>query len=70
MKILGHDKKHGAFARALDVSQSIGLVGIAAGLAWEEYRVEVAPCACGRKTPRLTPAEPAERARAAAAFAR
>jgi len=40
------------------------------GLAWDGYRVEVAPCACGRKTPRLTPAEPEERARAAAAFAR
>ena len=23
------------------------------GCAWDEYRVETAPCACGRKTPRL-----------------
>ena len=32
MKILRHGAKHGDLARALDVSQSIGLVGIAAGL--------------------------------------
>jgi len=40
------------------------------GLAWEGYRLELAPCGCGRKTPRLTPSEPAERARSAAAYAR
>ncbi|MCU1335710.1 MAG: hypothetical protein JWO19_1291 [Bryobacterales bacterium] len=40
------------------------------GLPWEGYRVETAPCGCGRKTPRLTPAEPAERARSAAGYAR
>jgi PAS domain S-box-containing protein len=33
VKILRQGTKRGAFARALDVSQSIGLVGIAAGLA-------------------------------------
>ena len=32
MKILRHGTQHGALARSLDVSQSIGLVGIAAGL--------------------------------------
>src|ERR1700692_1510152 len=32
VKILRHGTKHGTLARTLDVSQSIGLVGIAAGL--------------------------------------
>ena len=32
VKIIRHDMQQGALARALDVSQSIGLVGIAAGL--------------------------------------
>jgi PAS domain S-box-containing protein len=32
VKILRHDTQHGTLAQALDVSQSIGLVGIAAGL--------------------------------------
>lgn len=41
-----------------------------AGLPWEWYRLELAACGCGRKTPRLTPAEPAERVRSAAAYAR
>ena len=41
-----------------------------AGLPWEGYRLELAACGCGRKTPRLTPAEPAERVRSAAAYAR
>jgi hypothetical protein len=40
------------------------------GLPWEGYRLEMAACGCGRKTPRLTPVEPAERARSAAAYAR
>jgi hypothetical protein len=41
-----------------------------AGLPWDGYRLELAPCGCGRKTPRLTSAEPAERVRSAAAYAR
>jgi hypothetical protein len=41
-----------------------------AGLPWEGYRLELAPCGCGRKTPRLTQAESAERVRSAAAYAR
>jgi hypothetical protein len=41
-----------------------------AGLPWDGYRLELAPCGCGRKTPRLTPSEPAERIRSAAAYAR
>ena len=40
------------------------------GLPWTGYRLELAPCGCGRKTPRLTTAEPAERERTAAAYAR
>ena len=40
------------------------------GLPWTGYRLELAPCGCGRKTPRLTPGEPAERERTAAAYAR
>jgi hypothetical protein len=40
------------------------------GLPWDGYRVELAPCGCGRKTPRLTPAEAAERVRSAAVYAR
>ena len=40
------------------------------GLAWNGYKLEMSPCGCGRKTPRLTPAEPAERVRSAAAYAR
>ncbi len=40
------------------------------GLPWDGYRVEMSPCGCGRKTPRLTPSESAERARSAAAYAR
>ena len=32
--------------------------------------VELSPCGCGRKTPRLTPCEAAERIRSAAAYAR
>ena len=37
----------------------------APGLPWEGYQLELAPCGCGRKTPRLTPSEPAERVRSA-----
>ena len=40
------------------------------GLPWDGYRLETAPCGCGRKTPRLTPAEFKERVRSAAAYAR
>ena len=40
------------------------------GLPWHGYGLELAACACGRKTPRLTPAVLAERARSAAAYAR
>jgi hypothetical protein len=40
------------------------------GLSWDGYRVEMSPCGCGRKTPRLTPAMSAERVRSAAAYAR
>ncbi len=41
-----------------------------AGLSWAGYTIETALCACGRKTPRLAPASPAERVRAAAVYAR
>jgi len=37
---------------------------------WDGYRLELSACGCGRKTPRLTPAEPMERVRSAAAYAR
>jgi hypothetical protein len=40
------------------------------GRSWDGYRLEVAACGCGRKTPRLTPVQPAERVRSAAAYAR
>ena len=40
------------------------------GFAWHGYQLEMAPCACGRKTPRLTPAESVERVRSAAVYAR
>jgi hypothetical protein len=43
------------------------------GLSWDGYRVEMSPCGCGRRTPRLSsagPAEPAERLRSVAAYAR
>jgi len=40
------------------------------GLLWDGYRLELTPCGCGRKTPRLTPVEAAERARSAAGYAR
>jgi hypothetical protein len=40
------------------------------GLSWDGYRLEMSACGCGRKTPRLTPSQPAERARSAAAYAR
>lgn len=40
------------------------------GLPWNGYRLELAACGCGRKTPRLTPVQPAERVRSAAAYAR
>ncbi len=39
-------------------------------IAWEGYRVELAPCGCGRKTPRLTHFDAGERLRTAAAYAR
>jgi hypothetical protein len=41
-----------------------------AGLPWVGYQLEISACGCGRKTPRLTPAEPVERVRSAAAYAR
>ena len=40
------------------------------GLTWHGYRLELAPCGCGCKTPRLTPAEPDQRLRTVAAYAR
>ena len=40
------------------------------GLSWDGYRLEMSTCGCGRKTPRLTPPEPAEQLRTAAAYAR
>jgi hypothetical protein len=43
------------------------------GLSWDGYHLEMSVCGCGRKTPRLTPvqsAEPVERARSVAAYAR
>jgi hypothetical protein len=41
-----------------------------AGLPWEGYRLELAACGCGRKTPRLTSAVPVERVRSVAAYAK
>ena len=40
------------------------------GLRWEGYRMELVPCGCGRKTPRLTPVALADRVRSVAAYAR
>ena len=40
------------------------------GRAWEGYRLELAPCGCGRTTPRLAPPEAVERTRRTAAYAR
>jgi hypothetical protein len=40
------------------------------GHVWDGYAIEMSLCACGRKTPRLASAEPVERARSAAAYAR
>jgi hypothetical protein len=40
------------------------------GLSWDGYRLEFSVCGCGRKTPRLTAAEPLERDCSAAAYAR
>jgi hypothetical protein len=40
------------------------------GLNWIGYHVELSPCGCGRKTPRLGPGLPVERTRSAAAYAR
>lgn len=42
----------------------------APGVEWPSYRMELAPCGCGRKSPRLTHCDVAERARSAAAYAR
>jgi len=42
----------------------------APGLRWEGYRMELAPCGCGRKTPRLMPVTLADRVRSVAAYAR
>ena len=47
-----------------------GLHVEAPGTSWESYRMELAPCGCGRKSPRLTHCDAAERARSAAAYAR
>jgi hypothetical protein len=40
------------------------------GLAWAGCTIQTTPCACGRETSRLIPAEPVERARSVAAYAR
>lgn len=40
------------------------------GLAWAGYRIETAPCACGRETPRLAPINRLEPVRSVAAYAR
>lgn len=40
------------------------------GLTWDGYRLEDALCGCGRGTPRLVSAEPAEPIRSIAAYAR
>ena len=42
----------------------------APGLRWDAYRMELKPCGCGRKTPRLTRVGLAERLRGVAAYAR
>jgi hypothetical protein len=42
----------------------------APGLPWEGYRLELAVCGCGRKTPRIACALPVERARSVAAHAK
>ncbi len=40
------------------------------GLPWDGYRLEMSPCGCGRKTPRLMPVPTADRVRSVAAYAR
>ena len=40
------------------------------GLRWDGYMMDLALCACGRKTPRLSPTEPLERSRSVAGYAR
>jgi hypothetical protein len=41
-----------------------------AELPWDGFCLEISACGCGRKTPRITPLETAERVRSAAAYAR
>ena len=40
------------------------------GLPWDGFQVDMSPCGCGCKTPRLTLAKPVERVRSVAAYAR
>ena len=40
------------------------------GLSCEGYRLELAVCGCGRKTPRLSSAVPVDRVRSVAAYAK
>jgi hypothetical protein len=65
-QIIGPDGK----LLAAECEAHDGLHIEAPGLSWGGYRMEMSPCGCGRKTPRLTPSEPAERVRSAAAYAR
>jgi hypothetical protein len=65
-QIIGPDGK----LLAAECEAHAGLHIEAPGLPWDGYRVELAPCGCGRKTPRLTQCEAAESIRSAAAYAR
>lgn len=56
--------------RAFECEAHDGLHIEIPGLSWGGYRLEMSPCGCGRKTPRLMPAESAGRVRSVAAYAR
>jgi hypothetical protein len=55
---------------AADCEAHDGLHVETPGPAWAGYRLELSVCGCGRKTPRLVSALPAERARSVAAYAK
>jgi len=60
---------------AADCEAHDGLHVEASGMPWADvqwpgYRLESSACGCGRKTPRLVSALPAERARSVAAYAK
>jgi hypothetical protein len=47
-----------------------GLHIVSPGVPWDGYRLELSACGCGRRTPRLTLADPMEAVRSVAAYAR